>query len=145
VCVQNTQESAVMACTTQSALEYVRNARIHLVRELTSLSVILENLHQKEVLSDEEVSKIQAEKDDYDRSRAIVDYVTKKGEAACYEFLRIIDTTRKRTLGRPPRFPENKSDASHEKKKFDLHIWISCFSFKDDALMEGNYFQGIQI
>ncbi|XP_072227985.1 uncharacterized protein [Leuresthes tenuis] len=130
-----------MACTTQSALEYVRNARIHLVQELTSLSVILENLHQKRVLSAEEVSKIQAEKDDYDRNRAIVDSVTKKGEAACYELLRIIDTTRKRTIGRTPRFPENKSDASHE-NKFDLHYWISCFSFKEDLLMEGNYFQG---
>ncbi|XP_072235253.1 uncharacterized protein [Leuresthes tenuis] len=130
-----------MACTTQSALEYVRNARIHLVQELTCLSVILENLHQKRVLSAEEVSKIQAEKDDYDRNRAIVDSVTKKGEAACYELLRIIDTTRKRTIGRTPRFPENKSDASHE-NKFDLHYWISCFSFKEDLLMEGNYFQG---
>ncbi|XP_047432313.1 uncharacterized protein LOC125000721 isoform X5 [Mugil cephalus] len=122
-----------MACTTQSALDYVRSARIHLVGEFKNLSVILENLYQKNVLSDEEVSKIQAERDDYDKTRKILDSVIKKGEAACYELLRIIDTTRKRTL---------KSDASTEARKFDLHHWISCFSFKEDPQGDINNLQG---
>uniref|UniRef100_A0A3Q1GLB4 CARD domain-containing protein n=1 Tax=Acanthochromis polyacanthus TaxID=80966 RepID=A0A3Q1GLB4_9TELE len=97
---QNSQESGNMACTSQSALNYVKSARRHLVRELQNLSVILENLYQKRFLSDEEVSKIQAEGDDYDRTRKILDSVMIKGEAACYELLRIIDVTRKRTLER---------------------------------------------
>ncbi len=132
-----------MACTTQSALDYVKSARVHLVRELKSLSVIVENLYQKGVFSDEEVSKIQTERDDYDKTRKILDSVTKKGEAACYEFLRIIDMTRKRSSERTSLLPEKKSSASTETKKFDLHHWISCFSFKEDTQMDINYFQGI--
>uniref|UniRef100_A0A3Q0QNM7 CARD domain-containing protein n=1 Tax=Amphilophus citrinellus TaxID=61819 RepID=A0A3Q0QNM7_AMPCI len=124
-----------MACTEQSALDFVRSARLHLVRELKNLSVILENLYQQGVLGDEEVSKIQAERDDYDKSRKILDSVTRKGEAACYELLRIIEMTRKRTLERPPFHPETKM--------FDLHHWISCFSFKEDKQMDANYLQGI--
>ncbi|XP_038547851.1 uncharacterized protein LOC119881802 isoform X2 [Micropterus salmoides] len=131
-----------MACTTQSALDYVRSARVHLVRDLNNLSVVVENLYQKEVFSDEEVSKIQAERDDYDKTRRILDSVTKKGEAACQVFLRIIYVTRKRTLGRTSLLPETKSSASTETKKFDLHHWISCFSFKDDTQMDINYLQG---
>uniref|UniRef100_A0A3B3TMW2 CARD domain-containing protein n=1 Tax=Poecilia latipinna TaxID=48699 RepID=A0A3B3TMW2_9TELE len=125
-----------MACTSQSALKYVVNARPHLVGELKSLSVILENLYQQGVLIDEEVSKIKAEKDDYDRTRAILDSVTRKGEDACYRFLRIIDQTRRRTLERPT------NEASTEAKSFDLHHWISCFPFKEDAEMQQNYIRG---
>ncbi|XP_040888714.1 uncharacterized protein LOC121178215 [Toxotes jaculatrix] len=126
-----------MACTTQqqSAVQYIQQARTHLVRELRSLSVIVENLYQKRVLSDEEVSKIQAEADDFDKTRKILDSVIKKGEAACYELLRIIDTTRKRMLGRPS-VPEKKTQT------FDLLYWISCFSFKEDAQMDLNYLHG---
>ncbi|XP_038569959.1 protein NLRC5-like [Micropterus salmoides] len=131
-----------MASTTQSALDYIRSARKHLVRELNNLSVVVENLYQQGVFSDEEVSKIQAERDDYDKTRRILDSVTKKGEAACYEFLRIIDVTRKRTLGRTSLLPETKSSASTETRKFDLHHWISCFSFKDDTQMDINCLQG---
>uniref|UniRef100_A0A3B3V517 CARD domain-containing protein n=1 Tax=Poecilia latipinna TaxID=48699 RepID=A0A3B3V517_9TELE len=91
-----------MASTLQSALEYVKNARVHLIGELRNLSVILEILHQQGVLIDEEVSKIKGEKDDYDRTRAILDSVTRKGEDACYKLLRIIYKTRRRTLERNP-------------------------------------------
>ncbi|XP_044043300.1 uncharacterized protein LOC122871863 isoform X1 [Siniperca chuatsi] len=131
-----------MACTAQSALDYVNSARLHLVRELKSLSVIVENLHQQKVFSDEEVSNIQAERNDYEKNRTVVDSVVKKGEAACYEFLRIIDITRKRTLGRTSLLPEKKSVASTETEKFDLHHWISCYPFKEDTHMEINYLQG---
>ncbi|CAK6980098.1 protein NLRC5-like, partial [Scomber scombrus] len=131
-----------MACTTQSAVQYVGSARVHLVRELKNLSVILENLYQQEVLSDEEVSKIQAKTNDYDKTRDILDSVIKKGEDACYELLSIIDTTRKRTLWRPS-LPEKKSDTSTESKRFDLHYWISCFSFKEDTQTDSTkYLQG---
>uniref|UniRef100_A0A3Q1GAX2 CARD domain-containing protein n=1 Tax=Acanthochromis polyacanthus TaxID=80966 RepID=A0A3Q1GAX2_9TELE len=80
--------------------------------ELQNLSVILENLYQKGVLSDEEVRNIQAERDGYDKTRKILDSVMKKGEAACYEFLRIIHVTRKRTLGRPTPLSEKNTGAS---------------------------------
>lgn len=133
--VQDTQKPWNMACTSQSAEGYIRSARRHLVGGLKNLSVILENLYQQGVLCDEEVSKIQAEKDDYDKTRKIVDSVTNKGEKACYEFLKIIDMTRKRTLKRPPVHPGTKT--------FDLHYWISCFPFKDDTEMNANYLQGI--
>ncbi|XP_051798329.1 protein NLRC5-like [Acanthochromis polyacanthus] len=142
VCVQNSQESGNMACTSQSALNYVSRARGRLVGELQNLSVILENLYQKGVLSDEEVSKIQTERDDFDRTRKILDKVIKKGEAACYELLRIIDVTRKRTLERPPPLPEKNTGTSTGTQKFDLHHWISCFSFKEETQMDVDYLQG---
>ncbi|XP_034077746.1 uncharacterized protein LOC117549781 isoform X2 [Gymnodraco acuticeps] len=122
-----------MASTTQSALEYVRGARTHLVKTLKNLSVILENLKQQGVLRDEEVSRIQAEGNDYDKNRNLLDSVTKKGEAASYEFLKIIDITRKRTHGRTSLLPE--------KQMFDLHHWISCFPFKEDTQVGNNYLQ----
>ncbi|XP_028427818.1 protein NLRC5-like isoform X1 [Perca flavescens] len=121
-----------MASTTRSASDYIKNQRFHLVEKslLKNHSVILENLNQensdkKKVLSDEEVCEIeQAEKTDYNKTRRILDSVIKKGEAACYEFLRIIYMTRKRTLDP------------------DLHPWISCFPFKEDTEMDTNYLQG---
>ncbi|XP_047210644.1 uncharacterized protein LOC124861166 [Girardinichthys multiradiatus] len=131
-----------MACSSQSAKDYITNARVHLVGELRSLSVILENLFQQRVLMDEEVSKIKAEKDDYDRTRAILNSVTRKGEAACYKLLRIIDLTRRRTLERPAPLSRIRHEASTEVKTFDLHHWISCFPFKEDEEMNVNYIQG---
>ena len=124
-----------MACTTQSAVDYVSSARLQLVRELKNHSVIVENLKHRGVLGDEEYSQILAEKNDYDKARAILDKVIKSGSKACYEFLRIIDMTRKRTLGRPSLPPENK--------KFDLHHWISCYSFEEDPETDKYYVQGI--
>ncbi|KAK2917323.1 hypothetical protein Q8A73_004082 [Channa argus] len=132
-----------MACTSQSALDYIKRARLHLVRELQNLSVIVENLYQQRVLSDEEVSKIQAEVYDYNKTRRILDSVMKNGEEACYKFLRIIDMMRKRAIGRPSLLPDQKTFISTETKKFDLHHWISCFSFKEETKMETNYLQGI--
>uniref|UniRef100_A0A673AI95 CARD domain-containing protein n=1 Tax=Sphaeramia orbicularis TaxID=375764 RepID=A0A673AI95_9TELE len=122
-----------MACTGQSASQYVEGARRHLVNGLQSLSIILENLFQQEVLCEEEVSKIQAEKDDFDKRRQILDKVIKKGDGACYEFLRIIDKTRQRTLGKP----------SLENVGFDLHYWISCYPFREDTKMDNKYLQGM--
>lgn len=133
-----------MACTTQSATEYVTSARDHLVRELKSLSVIVENLYQQRFFSDEEFSEINAERNDFDKTRKILDSVTVKGEAACYEFLKIIDMTRELTLGGLSLLPEKNSAASSETQKFDLYHWISCFPFKEDTEMDTNYLQGIK-
>uniref|UniRef100_A0A667XKU5 NACHT domain-containing protein n=1 Tax=Myripristis murdjan TaxID=586833 RepID=A0A667XKU5_9TELE len=124
-----------MACTSQSALEYVKSARRHLVRRLKSLSVILENLYEQKVFSEEEVSKIQTQADDFDKKRKILDFVINKGEAACYTLLRIIDMTRQRTLERPAPLPENV-DSGSPQNTFDLHHWISCFSFREDTEMD---------
>uniref|UniRef100_A0A669E6U7 NACHT domain-containing protein n=2 Tax=Oreochromis TaxID=8139 RepID=A0A669E6U7_ORENI len=126
----------------ESAKNYVKTARVHLVRELKNLSVIVQNLNQKGVLGEEEVSLIQAEKTDENKRRMILDSVIKKGEAACYELLKIIDMTRKRTLGRLPFLSEKTNETSRE-TKFDLHHWISCFSFKEEPQMDRNYLQGI--
>ncbi|KAL3999785.1 NADPH oxidase organizer 1 [Sarotherodon galilaeus] len=130
-----------MACTSQSAKNYVKTARVHLVRELKNLSVIVQNLNQKGVLGEEEVSLIQAEKTDENKRRMILDSIIKKGEEACYELLKIIDMTRKRTLGRLPFLSEKANETSRE-TKFDLHHWISCFSFKEEPQMDRNYLQG---
>ncbi|XP_068575541.1 uncharacterized protein [Cebidichthys violaceus] len=105
-----------MACTTQSALEYVKSAKLSLVGKLKSLSVILENLNQKGILSDELVCVIEAERTDYDKRRKILNLVINSGEDACYQFLCILDVTKGRTLEK------------------DLHYWISCFSFNEDPL-----------
>ncbi|KAK1876719.1 Protein NLRC5 [Dissostichus eleginoides] len=131
-----------MASSTQSAVEYVRGARPHLVNKLKNLSVILENLNQQGVLRDEEVCIIQAEGNDYDKNRTLLDSVTKKGEKASYILLEIIDMTRKRTLGRTSLLPEKQTVASAESKTFDLHHWISCFPFKENTQMGTNYLQG---
>ncbi|KAK6324470.1 hypothetical protein J4Q44_G00038120 [Coregonus suidteri] len=107
-----------MASARQSALEYIRNGRLHLIRRLQNLPLIVENLFQRKVLHEEEVSKIQAEVDRFDQTRRILDWVSAKGEAACYELLTILYITRKRTL----------DDA-------DLQQWISCFPFEEDPEM----------
>ncbi|XP_038158238.1 uncharacterized protein LOC119794668 isoform X2 [Cyprinodon tularosa] len=124
-----------MASTSQTALEYLSNARVHLVGKLRNHLVILENLYQKGVLHDEEVNKIKTEKDDYDKNRALLDSVIKKGEASCYQLLRILYETRRRTLERPG------SDETTA-KEFNLHQWICCFSFKEEAETDTNYLQG---
>ncbi|KAJ4941906.1 hypothetical protein JOQ06_011778 [Pogonophryne albipinna] len=131
-----------MASTTQSAVEYVRRARTHLVNKLKNQSVILENLKRQGVLRDEEVCIIQAEGNDYDKNRKLLDSVTNKGEKASYIFLEIIYMTRKRTLGRTSLLPEKQTVASAESKTFDPHHWISCFPFKEDPQMGINYQQG---
>ncbi|CAJ1087437.1 uncharacterized protein LOC108879369 isoform X1 [Xyrichtys novacula] len=131
-----------MACASQSALNYLKSARRHLVGGLKNLSVIVENLHQQKVFTDEEVCKIQTEKDDWDKTRAILDSVTKKGEAACEVLLRIIDMTRMRSLERISPFPEETTESSTEPKQFDLNHWISCFPFEEDTQMYGGCLQG---
>ncbi|XP_074483782.1 uncharacterized protein LOC141763203 isoform X2 [Sebastes fasciatus] len=130
-----------MACSTQSALNYVKEARSHLVNGLKNHSLILENLNHIRVLGNEDVSKIEAEKDDYDKNRKILDSVIRMGEDTCYKFLRIIYMTRKKSLGRTS-LPERKTVASTETKEFDLHNWISCFPFKEDTQIDTNYLQG---
>uniref|UniRef100_A0A3P9P8D8 NACHT domain-containing protein n=1 Tax=Poecilia reticulata TaxID=8081 RepID=A0A3P9P8D8_POERE len=129
-----------MACSSQSASDYIKGARDDLVGRLMNLSVILENLYQQNVLIEEEVSDIEAEKHDFNRTRAILDSVTKKGEEACYRLLRILHETRSRTL--PALHLKNKHSASTKAKRSDLHHWISCFPFKDDDSFYVDYIKG---
>lgn len=82
---------------------------------MQNLPLIIENLHQRKVFNDHEVDALKAERTEFDKARCILDWVNKKGEMASYELLRILDFTRKRTL--------------HS----DSHIWITCFSFREDA------------
>uniref|UniRef100_A0A3P8ZQ25 NACHT domain-containing protein n=1 Tax=Esox lucius TaxID=8010 RepID=A0A3P8ZQ25_ESOLU len=107
-----------MACTSQSASEYIKNGRKLLVGKLHDLPLIVENLFQSKVLHEEEVRKIQTEVEQFDKTEEILDWVMEKGEAACYELLVILDRTKKKTLDDP-----------------DLEHWISCFPFREDLEM----------
>ncbi|KAM3585034.1 uncharacterized protein V6R79_005571 [Siganus canaliculatus] len=127
-----------MACTNQSAVEYIRNATAQLVQKLRDLSVIVDSLCKIHVFCDEEVSEIQSEKTDFARARSLLLRVTKKGERACYELLKIIYIARKRNSERPV-----KNVASTKTSEFDLDHWISCFSFTEDPLMDTScYYKG---
>lgn len=108
-----------MACARQSAVEYLRKSRIDLVRDMQNIPLIIDNLYQLKIFNVHEVEDLEAERTRSDKVRCILDWVTNKGEEASYELLRILDLTRKKTL------------------HYDLHFWISCFSFRDDA--DANY------
>ncbi|XP_067220464.1 nucleotide-binding oligomerization domain-containing protein 1-like [Chanodichthys erythropterus] len=101
-----------MACAQHCAAKYLRNHRIKLVTQMRNLPLIIENLYQQKVFNDHEVDALKAERTEFDKARSILDWVINKGEAACYELLRILDATQKRTL--------------HP----DLHYWICCFPFR---------------
>ncbi|KAL3999945.1 Ig heavy chain Mem5-like protein [Sarotherodon galilaeus] len=130
-----------MACASQSALDYVKSARYYLVRTLKGFTEIVENLSMRGVFSEEDVNKIKTEGDDFDKSGRIVDSVIEKGEEACYEFLRIIDTKRKTPGWRSLSFLENPESSSSPSNTFDLNYWISCFSFREDINMDVTYLQ----
>ncbi|KAK7175301.1 hypothetical protein R3I93_002261 [Phoxinus phoxinus] len=101
-----------MACSRKSAIEFLKNARRNLVTHMKDLPLIIENLYQQRVFNDHEVDDLKAERTEFDKARCILDWVTKKGEEASYELLRILDVTKKRTLDP------------------DLHSWISCFPLR---------------
>uniref|UniRef100_A0AAZ1Y2A1 NACHT domain-containing protein n=1 Tax=Oreochromis aureus TaxID=47969 RepID=A0AAZ1Y2A1_OREAU len=128
-----------MACASQSALDYVRSARDHLVRTLKGFTEVVEKLSTRGFFSEEDVNKIKSESDGFDKTRRIVDYVIEKGEEACYEFLRIIDKTRRTSGERSVSFAESSSSLSN---MFDLNYWISCFSFREDINMDVTSLQG---
>ncbi|XP_057201431.1 protein NLRC5-like [Triplophysa rosa] len=104
-----------MACAQKSAVEYLRKCRRDLVTGMQNLPLITENLYQQKVFNVHEVDALKAEETEFDKARSILDWVIKKGEEASYELLSILDFTRKRTL------------------QVDLHVWICCFSFREDA------------
>lgn len=80
--------------------------------QMRNLPLIIENLYQQKVFNDHEVDALKAERTEFDKARSILDWVINKGETACYELLRILDATQKRTLDS------------------DLHYWICCFPFR---------------
>ncbi|KAM9327703.1 LOW QUALITY PROTEIN: uncharacterized protein KZ484_019180 [Pholidichthys leucotaenia] len=126
-----------MACPRQSVVEYVRNARVHLVRELNNLNVIVENLYQQRVLTVEEVSKMKTERDDYDKTRQLVDSLISKGNKACYEFLKILHVMRDWASGRSSHLQRR-----NETFEFDQYDWASCFFLEEDTQMDVQYLQG---
>ncbi|XP_052418803.1 uncharacterized protein LOC127963125 isoform X8 [Carassius gibelio] len=103
-----------MASAHQSAIEYLRNARKDLVTHMKNLPLIIENLYQKKVFNHEEVDALKAERTEFDQARCVLDWVVNKGDEASYEFLQILDVTKKRTLDP------------------GLHFWISCSPFRDE-------------
>ncbi|XP_028847010.1 uncharacterized protein LOC114796725 isoform X2 [Denticeps clupeoides] len=113
-----------MACTQQSAVEYIKNARVILVEQLKNQPLIVEKLREKEVLNLHQCTEINEEPKTFEKNRKILDFVTSKGNKACYELLRVLNTTRQRTLPKP----------TGQQK--DLHHWISCFPFTEDQEME---------
>ncbi|XP_028847007.1 uncharacterized protein LOC114796724 [Denticeps clupeoides] len=113
-----------MACTQQSAVEYIKNARVILVEQLKNQPLIVEKLREKEVLNLHQCTEINEEPKTFEKNRKIMDFVTRKGNKACYELLRVLNTTRQRTLPKP----------TGQQK--DLHHWISCFPFTEDQEME---------
>ncbi|KAI4888457.1 hypothetical protein NFI96_025944 [Prochilodus magdalenae] len=103
-----------MACAQQCAAEYLRTAHEDLLTHLQNFPLIIDNLYERHVLQDSEVDALKAEKTDFDKAKFLLDTVCKKGEAASYELLRILNITRKTTL--------------HQAS----HFWISCFPFRED-------------
>lgn len=108
-----------MACTNQSAVDFIRNARSELVERLKNHKFIAEKLQELKVFSIHNVRTVTSEKNPSEQSRTILDSVTKKGEKASYAFLRILDSERNRTLLKGG--------------KHDLHHWISCFPFREET------------
>ena len=104
-----------MACAKHCAVQYLENKWADLVTHLQNLPLIADNLRQRKVFGVHQLDALQAEKSDFDKARFILDFVTKQGDKASYELLWILNVTRKRTL--------------HQ----DLHTWISCFPFREDA------------
>ncbi|XP_043085471.1 nucleotide-binding oligomerization domain-containing protein 1-like [Puntigrus tetrazona] len=103
-----------MACAHQSAEEYLEKNRKTLLTQMKNLSLIIDNLYQENIFCDDEVNALKADRTEFEQARCLLDMVINKGEEASYEFLRILDVTKKRTLDP------------------DLHYWISCFSFRDE-------------
>ncbi|KAM9412114.1 uncharacterized protein ACWYII_026470 isoform 3-T3 [Salvelinus alpinus] len=110
-----------MASTEQSAVDYIQNGRRLLVDSLENHKLVIDQLHKHKVLHQEEVSYLSSMYEKSDRSRKMLDMTVCKGEAACYELLKILYTTRTVSL------------------KQDMHYWISCFSFRDDPKLQSDF------
>ncbi|KAF4080771.1 hypothetical protein AMELA_G00175090 [Ameiurus melas] len=119
-----------MASSHQSAREYIRGSCENLVGGLRNLPLIVEKLHQQNVLNGNEVGDLEDEPQNCRKTRKILDWVLNKGEEACYKFLRILDRERKSVL------PEPDSSGLTP----DLQTWICLFSFRDEP--EDDYTQG---
>ncbi|GAA6082558.1 uncharacterized protein LOC113650479 isoform X1 [Tachysurus ichikawai] len=120
-----------MASSNQNASQYLRDAHENLVKQLQNLPLIVNRLHQQNVLNTNEVNDLEDEHETCKNARKILDLVLNKGEEACYEFLRILDRERNSVFPKP--------DSSSLTP--DLHTWICLFSFKDEA--EDDYIYGL--
>ncbi|XP_031670656.1 uncharacterized protein LOC109885850 [Oncorhynchus kisutch] len=124
-----------MATTKQTAVNYVTDRRLDLIRLLKDLTLIVDNLQQQRVFLNEEVEVINSKETRSDKAREILDRVVKKGEAACYKLLEILYITRQRTLLEP-------SSDSKDRRQHDLYHWISCFPFKEDQEVDTGILEG---
>ncbi|XP_042169881.1 uncharacterized protein LOC112227921 isoform X3 [Oncorhynchus tshawytscha] len=124
-----------MATTKQTAVNYVTDRRLDLIRLLKDLTLIVDNLQQQRVFLNEEVEVINSKETRSDKAREILDRVVKKGEAACYKLLEILYITRQRTLLEP-------SSDSKDRWQHDLYHWISCFPFKEDQEVDTDILEG---
>lgn len=124
-----------MATTKQTAVNYVTDRRLDLIRLLKDLTLIVDNLQQQRVFLNEEVEVINSKETRSDKAREILDRVVKKGEAACYKLLEILYITRQRTLLEP-------SSDSKDRRQHDLYHWISCFPFKEDQEVDTDILEG---
>ncbi|XP_041925504.1 uncharacterized protein LOC121689616 isoform X2 [Alosa sapidissima] len=113
-----------MACTNQSAVDFIKKAWIHLVKNLKHQELIAENLEELGVFNFDDVTAVTSEKNPLTQTRNLLDSVTKKGEEASYVFLRILDGKKNMTL------PKNVRP--------DLHYWISCFPFREESDLQPN-------
>ncbi|XP_028828992.1 uncharacterized protein LOC114786216 isoform X2 [Denticeps clupeoides] len=113
-----------MASTEQSALDFITNGRSLLGERLQNLSVVLKELRSREVLSQKEINLIKSQKGN--GYHTMLDLVIDKGEATCYNLLKILDYTRMQSFPPPGRYNP------------DLHHWLSCFPFGDDVLFQGD-------
>lgn len=107
-----------MASTLQSAEEFLRNGRILLTTSQLNWDPVIESLDQCNFFINNEKYSIDSAAD---RWATLLDIVISKGEEACDTFLKILDRRRFDVFPRP-----GLTDP-------DLHYWISCFSFQDEA------------
>ncbi|XP_042566325.1 NACHT, LRR and PYD domains-containing protein 13-like [Clupea harengus] len=111
-----------MACSNQSAVDFIKNAWSLLVDHLKNQELIADKLKELKVFNIDNVREVTSEKNPSHQTRNILEFVTKKGEKASYLFLKVLESERNRTL------PKNF--------KPDLHQWISCFSFREEPSMQ---------
>ncbi|XP_069055267.1 nucleotide-binding oligomerization domain-containing protein 2-like [Lepisosteus oculatus] len=124
-----------MACTQQSAVQFVQRAQSGLVDSLQSLHVIVERLQDSGVFSAEDVRVVESCQERREKARKILDCVTKKGELAAYELLKILYSTRETTFPQPSSSSSQQAHglpATQPEHEIDLHYWISSFSFSED-------------
>ncbi|XP_067118090.1 uncharacterized protein [Osmerus mordax] len=116
-----------MASTQQFALEYLQNGRRSLETHLQNPSMVTEQLRDLNIVPEKVLRKVRSFKKRLSQTRVLLNEVTKRGEVASYELLKILYENRHKTLPR-----------TQSKLGPDLHQWISCFSFTEDPDLQSS-------